>query len=271
MRGKRLRQNRRGMTLVEVLLAVAILALVAAPVLSIYLSSAQDIAISRRTTDATLTAQSLLENLTGLDYAALFDADTQGVRKDTPVSQVREDASGTFWYTIEVRPYALASQEEHKDYISLFLYSDDQGENQAFAAGSDGQTIQTGNVTGVSLQVAGEDYHLIFSRSTGGSISLNGKCDQDVLMVTNAVSHHTGNTVRFTLTGQSSMRLICRPGSQDFYPVDNAAQYLKDVLLSGDELAQSPVKATVRVYLDEDITQPLTQYSDILLVTGVGQ
>ncbi|MDD4797325.1 MAG: prepilin-type N-terminal cleavage/methylation domain-containing protein [Eubacteriales bacterium] len=271
MRTKRPPRSRRGMTLVEVLVAVAILALVAVPVLSVYLTSAQDITLSRRTTDATLTAQSLLENLVGLDYQALFDADTGGARHNVPISHVREDAGGKFWYTIDVRPYAPTVSSAHPEALRLFLYSDGTGVSQAFAAGPDGKTVQASDVTAVSLQAAGDDYHLILTRSAGSAVTLDGKCAGGVLLLADATARTADSDVRFRLTGDTKVRILCRQGGQDYYPVDNAAQYLHDVLLAGDELTQSPVSVTVRVYLDADITQPLATYSDILLVTGVGQ
>ena len=115
-------KKRAGMTLVEVLLAMAVLALIAAPLLALFHTGLETTALSRRKQLAASTARLTLEELRGLDYAALSSAVAIKSEK-TP----DEGSTGLYLQTVMVpeRAGALGLEDTYRVTVLVFGRAED--------------------------------------------------------------------------------------------------------------------------------------------------
>ncbi|MDD3242716.1 MAG: type II secretion system protein [Eubacteriales bacterium] len=262
--------NNRGMTLVEVMVALAVLAILAIPLLSLYASSARTAAVSQKTTDAALAAQGLLEGMACGDYQSLLARDTQGGRNAYSVSQVRQNSADTFWYEVQIRPQGHPPDDAQWDYLHLFIYTDATAGTCAYLAGPDGKTLSAQGVTGVSVSCAGGAYAVTMTRGGAAAATLHGEAPANMLALVFGQNYSGGAVIPLTFSGSMKASVVCAPGQSDRFSVTQASTYLLNTLESS-ELQETLVKATVSVYRGQTGTERLAEYSDVFLVAGVGE
>ena len=170
MRKSRTILNSKGLSLLEVLIAVFILTIVAGPLLNMFVTNTMLLRKSYEKTDATYDAKTLMENLYPLGYSALFQKGTAG----TPVL----DSSSGKYYTISLEPGGPGGLVSGTAcYMHLIVNSGGSG---AFA-GSDGKlasgslpAVSAANLANLRLTttVAGTTYAL--ANNSSGAVIMAG-------------------------------------------------------------------------------------------------
>ncbi len=134
---KRFIKDNRGMTLIELLIAITILGIVAGPLLNGFLTSAQTEVKARRMGEVTSVAQNIMETVEGnyledliVDYDAIFKA-SFGDDIKSALSTIGENnhvisledlpstGARTYTATVEINPLAEINDKELSDYTSM--------------------------------------------------------------------------------------------------------------------------------------------------------
>ncbi len=96
MKTMNLKKNKNGLTLLEVLVAVFILAIVAGPLLNMFVQNTRMLHVSYERTTETYDARSLMEGLYSNSYDNLFRQGTFGTPKEVPAINK--------YYTVDLTP-----------------------------------------------------------------------------------------------------------------------------------------------------------------------
>lgn len=152
---EQIRGNNKGLSLLEVLIAVVILTIVAAPFLHSFVTTAHTNSKAREVHKATVLAQSVMEGFktkTVEDIAKQFDYPARGFGIVDPerigngtgaVSHVRElrfdSIAGSYMETWNYEHPALAGVVDKRGSVTASTYSEDMGEHCEFLGQSDGK------------------------------------------------------------------------------------------------------------------------------------
>lgn len=144
---RKLKENNQGLSLIEVLVAVMILAIVVTPFLHSFITAATTNAKAKSMHKATVLAQSVMEGFKAEeleDVCLQFDYPARGFRIVEPgrigggdvVSHVEElrydSAAGSFAGAVNYEDASLAGEENKRDKVTASVYSEDLGENAEF-------------------------------------------------------------------------------------------------------------------------------------------
>lgn len=123
------KKSKSGVTLIEIIIAIAILGIIAAPLLSLFAVSTQNTVISANITTASYICQSEMEQLMKLDYLALLDESKQYYdSNNTLIKKTLTDGSHPqISYTIRIYPAGvhndLLATGETASYMHMLLYN----------------------------------------------------------------------------------------------------------------------------------------------------
>ncbi len=155
-------KNNKGLTLLEVLVAVFILALVAAPLINMFVTSTRFTVLAEDNTKTTYLAQAKIEELRTKTYGQLFN-----LLGTSPASNPNHAAYDGKYYTIETSPAGAISKAAFSgtpSYAHLFI----RGGSATFT-GPDGK-VATGSSGSITLAVAGGGYTISGGVSASGSV-----------------------------------------------------------------------------------------------------
>ncbi len=134
-----LRENHKGFTLVELIVGVAILGIIAAPLLSMFSTSARTNAKSAEIAEATQVGENVAEQLEAMDFAAVLPTDSEatpvisytneGVKKEVESSFYKKGADDT--YTV-LEADEERVQEDRFYYVGFPKYD---GTNETYGNG----------------------------------------------------------------------------------------------------------------------------------------
>ncbi len=99
---KQLRNNHKGFTLVELIIGVAILAIIATPLLSMFSSSARTSARSAQMGEATQVGENVAEQLEAMDLSAVLPTDSGEVPSISHTAEEGGGSSEATFYKLEV-------------------------------------------------------------------------------------------------------------------------------------------------------------------------
>lgn len=132
--------NNKGLSLVEVLVAVFVLAIVAGPLLGVFATNAKLVQSSYQRTDGTYESKSLMEGLYAHGYTQLFQQGTaNGTRK--------LDAASGKYYTVSLSPAGAVSNPDTPCYFHLVVGTS----GSAVFAGADGALTPSGNLPSLTV------------------------------------------------------------------------------------------------------------------------
>ncbi len=224
-----LRQDDRGFTLVELIVAIVILAIVFVPLLHSFVTSAQTELKSRQKNDAAMFAQTVIENIQATDAANLlagYNAEKNEQGKETGV-YTKDDTSGPSGYTAKITLTPVTAVNAKKVAVSNTMdavidmsgadadalnefYSECNGKVDMAAL----QNALTRNVKISSVLQTNGTYQVSIVFQYGGTVSYNTTVQVDGKDVV------TSNTV--TLDYKSSDKAVLNA------PTDAAVQTLKE-------------------------------------------
>ncbi len=201
-------QNEKGMTLLEVLVAVFILAIIALPLLNLMAANIRTTQSAEQIVGSAYTAQSLAEELYAKSYTELFASQYSKQPYHGKFASVKVVPSGSY-------PDLVGGGQAC--YAHLIF----QGGSATFV-GPDG-VLKTGSAGNVSLSVSGTGY------SVSGGVSLSGtKPGKPLVLIVNTGSAALPGA--FTITVSGAACALYRAPSQEV-TVDGAshlAEYAND-------------------------------------------
>lgn len=123
------KKNKSGVTLIEIIIAIAILGIIAAPLLSLFAVSTQNTVISANITASSYICQTEMERLMKLDYLALLTESKQYYDStNTLIKKTASDGSHPqISYTVRIYPSGvhddLLATGEMPSYMHMLLYN----------------------------------------------------------------------------------------------------------------------------------------------------
>lgn len=176
-----------GATFLEIVIALAILALIAAPFMSAFVFSERGTVEAGKVLDATFMAQKRLEQLQNLDFKAAIDAG----------NRIRESFEGAFTEITAV-PYHPANTR----FFNLVV-QDIPGKQLYITTPTGGEVRSINTLTGnviVNLNLTATGYTV----TVPGSASLSGTLTSGIVLIAFNAARYTGNhniTLALALSG----------------------------------------------------------------------
>ena len=195
---RKLKKN-KGMSLIEVLISVAILAMIVAPILGVFHASLRNTVFSQRLIDGTYIAQSIIEEYRGMDYETLAYTPPH-------INPHDSDGDGMSDCYVRVRYYPVGSHNDlangDPSYLHIIYLIDD-----VLVVGSNG----------VHLRVPSDNMTLTYDMTTAdatlqvgtgeGSSTLHFKkdrADSELIVLVNLASKSYGETFSLAVNGPST-------------------------------------------------------------------
>ncbi len=233
---KKLLLSRKAYTILEVLLAITIVAAIALPLLSVFLQSVKTNQAAKGVLNANYISQDYIEKLDTVTYeAALGNQPT------------RELVDG-YYISAKIKPYGAAASifTESCDYAQLVFYADGgllvvlpDGKWHKYSAVPSSMSLTTGG--GVYTFSAGS---LVLTGSTSSSYC--------ALMI-NAVEKPTDTTCSITLGSSCKALRYCNKGDEEDITV-NGIEEVYSGIIKGDS---SLISVKVSVYETSSDTDPV--------------
>ena len=270
MRGVfRRRSGNGGMTLLEVMVSLAILVIIAVPILSMFVASTRATIVSRQQTDAAFAAQMKLESMIPLGYKDILAMNTMGTRPVYDLSQIDPGSSEKLYCEITAVPYGQDVSGASGDpvFLAIFVYTQD-GRNKMFVAGPDGKSWSVDYATGFSVSGSGSGYSVVAYSSAQSAKTLSGSCSGRLQVLANVA----GNTLTgdWQINSNVKVLLMDSPEAKATYKVIPSSNLTAE-LASKDAFNQAMVKVTVAMYPQADSTGPIATYTDVITTKRVGQ
>ncbi len=262
------------MTLIEVVLAMAILSIIAVPMLKIYVSSTKSTMISQEIADAQFIAQVQLENLVNVDYIELL---TGGyATTDFTNSSYNND----YDYTLELVPWGLdydtiIASGETVSYMQVIPYQEMVGgvaQTNLVAFLPDGEVIQAtdiGSTITMDEPTSGNYYFCVTNATNGVVTDASGSISTDKLVtIGNTTMIKASDTITFDFDPVAKIVFVTTAISPNYSFTGTYTNQLLEYL-GTDEFLNFLVRATVKVYRADDHTKPIAEMTNTLYPTFV--
>ncbi len=187
------------MSLIEVLISVAILAMIVAPILGVFTASLRNTVLSQQALDGTYIAQSVIEGYRGLDYPTL-------AMTPSYINPYDSDGDGTSDCYIRVRYYPVGAHDDlasgEPSYLHIIYLVNDVlvvGPNGVYErVPSDNMTL-THSLTStngtLTIGSAEDAITLYFEKNSTSS---------ELIVLVNLASKSAGDVYTMTVNGPSS-------------------------------------------------------------------
>lgn len=126
-------KNQKGVTMMEVLVTVALLAIVVVPCLSAFVMAQRGNVLAAQTYNEYTAAQNLMEDLKGLDdVPAVLDKLT--IKKDDQGQDILKDYNDVI--------YVIYNHEENTDYVTVWIFKG-AGKNALYDVNNENQLTES--------------------------------------------------------------------------------------------------------------------------------
>jgi prepilin-type N-terminal cleavage/methylation domain-containing protein len=215
---KKLRFN-KGFTLVEVLLAIALIAAIALPLLSVFLQSVKTQRVAQGILSANYTSQDYVEKL-----------DTQIYETVLSGKPSRLSANG-YYLTAVIEPYGAASAmfSGACEYAHIVFYSD----GRMLAVMPDGKWRMYSSIPeSISLSAGGGTYSF-----TGGSSTISGSTSHtSCALLINAMVKPAGSQCSIALSSSCKALYYCRGYNEDDVSISGTTETYTDLITGESSL-----------------------------------
>ncbi len=266
---KKILASGKGMTLLEVVVAMAILAVISVPILNVYVSSTRATMVSAELADAEFIAQVQLEQLINLGYSELI-SEPHG-----PTDFSNSAFNNKYDYTLELVPWGLdysniISGGETVSYMHVIPYQELVGgitQLNVMAFMPDGQVITAYNIyptITLSEPTPGNYYFSVTNALTGAITSASGVIDTSKLAaVANTTMVKSSDKITFSFTPQAKVVFAMTALSKNYTFTGTYSGQLQE-FMGTDSFLNFLVRATVKVYRAGDRLNPIAEMTDIL-------
>lgn len=237
-----MRKNKKGYTLVEVILAVFIFSIVALPLLGIYLQSVKTDVAARNVLNANYIAQNYIEQLYHSDY--------KGALNDLPSYDNVDD----FYLSAAIRPYGSASDLFSSPCIYAHLLL--QPDGKMLAVMPDGKwQLYSSIPSQISMSVSGGGYTLSCDSITLSGTASRGSC----VLIVNAMKKPSSGTNPTITLGQGCKTVIycTKTNASSVQVIGDETHFRKHIdVITGNE---SLIHVSAFVYESASSSEPITQ------------
>lgn len=221
--------NRRGFGLLETVIAIAILAAIALPLLSIFVQSAQVDGMARGILKSNYISQDYTEKLDTMTYKEAL--------ADVPDRR----AVDSYYLTAVINPYGAVGNVSgnQSDYVHIIIYAD----NTMLAVMPDGKWILFSSVpSSITFTSSGNTYSFLAGASVLTGILKYGSCVVSI----NAMNQTNDLSISVTVDSAFKVMLYSPSYYTDNYTIVGTSEVIEDLLLSEKSL----IHVTTYVYDD---------------------
>jgi prepilin-type N-terminal cleavage/methylation domain-containing protein len=223
---KKLFLKKQGFTLIEVLLAIAIFAAIALPLMSVFLQSAKTDQAARNVFNANYISQDYIETLDTKAYA-------------TALNVPNREAHGNYYLSAKIEPYGNAASMFSSSCVYTHVISLSNG--SVLVVLPDGKWLKYTSIpSSISISVSGGSY----SFSAGGTTKTGAAAYNQCAVIFNAMKKTSGLITALTLGANSKAIVYCKNSEKGNIQVTGTAQYLCDIITADKSL----VHVTTSVY-----------------------
>lgn len=221
--------NKRGFGLLETVIAIAILAAIALPLLNIFVQSAQVDELAMGVLNANYISQDYTEKLDTMTYSEVL--------ADVPYRRQID----SYYLTAVIKPYGAAGDASgnQSDYAHVIIFDD----NTMLAVMPDGQSITYSSVpTTMTYSSIGLAYSFV-----GGGSTLTGTLEYGSCVVSiNSMNQTSVVSMSVTLSSSFKAMLYCPSYYTDNYTFTGDNEVIENLLTSEKSL----IHVTTYVYDD---------------------
>lgn len=237
--------NKKGMGLLETVIAIAILAAIALPLLNVFVYSAKADEKARAVLNANYISQNYTEKLETVTYEQALT--------NVPY---RQEYQG-YYLTAKIQPYGSVADSSGSlvSYSNIIIYSD----GSMLAVMPDGQwTTFTSVPASMSFSTLGSSYTF-----QAGTTTLSGSLEHSFCIVTiNAMKQTAAISMNVSTTEVFKPVLYCKSPYKDNYIFNSIYEIIEDLLAQDNSL----VHVTTYVYddsLSNDVISSMESYITI--------
>lgn len=237
--------NKKGMTLLETVIAIAILAAIALPLLNVFVYSAKADETARAVLNANYISQNYTEKLETVTY--------QQALSSTPYKQEFEG----YYLTAKIQPYGSVTDSTHSQvsYSNIIIY----GDGSMLAVMPDGQWATFSSVPS-SISFAKFNSSYTFQ---AGTTTLTGSLEHSFCIVTiNAMKQSDVFSMNVYTTEEFKPLLYCKSPYKDNYNFDSVYEVIEDLLVQDSTL----VHVTTYVYEDSLSTKAVSSLESYITI-----
>jgi prepilin-type N-terminal cleavage/methylation domain-containing protein len=252
----------KGLSLVEVLVAVFILTIVALPLLNVFTANTMLLRSSYTRTDTTYDSIKLMENLQPLGYSGLFSRGSSSIIKDTNP----QTNTGKF-YTLQLKPSGPNGVVSGTAcFMHLVVKSDGTG---VFAGAADNMTtsslIAINSTILNNLTLVADTASDTYSLKNGSNTIISGKKDKNStpVLIININKNATTAKINVSITNSAAGVIAYAPAA--FTEANLAVNVSNFKLLNNDDPPTAMlVHAIIKTYpsSSSDINVPESVYQD---------
>ncbi|MDD5017279.1 MAG: type II secretion system protein [Eubacteriales bacterium] len=217
--------NKKAFTLIEVLVAVCMIAVIALPLMSVFLQSVKTDQAAKGVLNANYISQDYIEKLDAVTY------------RDALINLPDHEQYGEYYLTATIEPYGTTSSSGPCEYVHLMFF----GNETMLAVMPDGNWHFFSSIPNdVSLQVSGGIYTFI-----GSDVVITGETDYpNCALLINAMEKVSSSAMSVTVGTGCKAVLYCKVCHDDEFSFSGSSETYID-LITGDT---SLVHVTAYVY-----------------------
>jgi len=232
------RHNRKGFTLIEVLVSVAIFAAVALPLMSVFLQSAKTDRAARNVMNANYIAQDYIETLDAKTYKQALSA------------LPNLEARGDYYLSATIEPYGNAKNALFAGNDCVYAHLVMRSDGSLLTVLPDGQWLEYSSVpTAISISLSSSGYTFSAGGKTKAGTAAYSRC----AVLVSAMNWPGGASPLITAGAGCKVMVYCKSGDVSDIRVDGEAYYHKDIIAADTTL----VRVTASVYDSETNPKPV--------------
>ena len=232
------RHNRKGFTLIEVLVSVAIFAAVALPLMSVFLQSAKTDRAARNVMNANYIAQDYIETLDAKTYKQALSA------------LPNLEARGDYYLSATIEPYGNAKNALFAGNDCVYAHLVMRSDGSLLTVLPDGQWLEYSSVpTAISISLSSSGYTFSAGGKTKAGTAAYSRC----AVLVSAMNWPGGASPLITAGAGCKVMVYCKSGDVSDIRVDGEAYYHKDII-AGDT---SLVRVAASIYDSKTNPKPV--------------
>lgn len=232
------RHNKKGFTLLEVLLAIAIFAAIALPLMSVFLQSAKTDRAARSVMNANYIAQDYIETLDTKTY------------KQALSTLPKLEAHGDYYLSAAIEPYGNAEKSSFAGSSCVYAHLVMRSDGSLLAVLPDGQWLEYSSVpAAISISLSGSGYTF----SAGGNTKTGSAAYSRCAVLVSAMDWPGGASPLITAGTGCKALVYCMSDDVSDIRVDGDAYYHKDIIDDDTSL----VRVTAKVYDSKNNSDPV--------------
>lgn len=234
----------KGITLLETVIAIAILTVIALPLLNVFVYSAKADETARAVLNANYISQNYTEKLETVTY------------KQALCSVPNRQEHQGYYLSAKIQPYGSVTDSTNSQvtYSNIIIYDD----GSMLAVMPDGQWTTFSSVPGsIAFSKFGSNYNFQAEGKT-----LSGSLDSFCIVTINAMKQSSATSIDFSTSQEFKPVLYCKSAYKDNYNFNSVYEIIGDLLVQDSSL----VHVTTYVYDDSMSTNEVSSLESYITI-----